>query len=243
MLWQRRMQTLVQVIYPPRCLSCGGMVESDFGLCGMCWAETPFVAGLVCDLCGVPLPGSSDRAEQCDDCLQTARPWAQGRAALLYRDRGRRMVLALKHGDRHDIAKPAGKWMARSVRPILRSGTIVVPVPLHLRRLIRRRYNQSALLARSLSEELGCDWLPDALERPVATPSLDGRGRDERFAVLNEAIRVTPRWANALDGRPVLLVDDVMTSGATLAACAEACIAAGASEVCVAVLARVAKDT
>lgn len=242
-MWARRMQTLVQMVYPPRCLSCGGLVETDFGLCGACWRDTPFISGLTCDLCGTPLPGQSDHAEHCDDCLTVARPWAQGRAALVYADKARRLVLALKHGDRHDIVEPAGRWMARTTRPIVRPDSLVVPVPLHLHRLLSRRYNQAALLAQALAQELDCDWCPDALERVAATPSLDGKSRDERFSTLHGRIAVSRYRADMIAGRPVLVVDDVMTSGATLAACAEACFAAGATEVCVSVLARVAKSS
>ncbi|WP_417205983.1 ComF family protein [Antarctobacter sp.] len=241
-LWSAGMQTLVQMVYPPRCLACGGLVESDFGLCGPCWRDTPFVSGLACDLCGVPLPGQSDHAEHCDDCLHIARPWVQGRAALVYRDRGRRMVLGLKHGDRHDIARPASKWMARVSRGLMRDNILAVPVPLHVNRHLRRRYNQAALLTQALAVELGCDWCPDALHRVRATQPLEGKGREERFVALQGRIQV-PDWRLPLiRGRPVLIVDDVMTSGATLAAASEACLAAGATEVCVSVLARAAKD-
>ncbi|WGW04621.1 ComF family protein [Tropicibacter oceani] len=242
MSWAQRMQTLVQLVYPPRCLSCGGMVESDFGLCGVCWRDTPFIAGLTCDLCGTRLPGSSDREEHCDDCLTTARPWSKGRAALEYKDRGRRMVLALKHGDRHDIARPAARWMARQTRSIVREDTLVVPVPLHLHRHLARRYNQSALLAEALAAELDLDWCPDLLQRPQKTPSLDGKSRDERFATLAGRLSVSPLREGLIRGRSVLIVDDVMTSGATLAAATEASLAAGATEVFVSVLARVVKD-
>ena len=241
-MWAARMQTLLQIVYPPRCLTCGGLVETDFGLCASCWRDTDFVTGLVCDGCGVPLPGQSDHAEHCDDCLTIARPWAQGRAALLYKDAARRMVLALKHGDRQDIARPAARWMARTTRPILRDDMLVVPVPLHLWRHLSRRYNQSALLAEHLAHELALDWCPDALQRTEHTRPLDGKTRNERFEVLSGVITVPALRADLVAERPVLLVDDVMTSGATLAAAAEACLAAGATEVCVSVLARVAKD-
>ena len=242
-MWAQAMQTLVQLIYPPRCLSCGGLVETDFGLCGDCWRETSFVVGLACDLCGTPLPGQSDQAEVCDECLSVTRPWTHGRAALVYRDTARRLVLGLKHGDRHDIAAPAAGWMARGARSMVQPGMIAVPVPLHLHRHLSRRYNQSALLAQALANTLEIDWCPDALERRSRTPSLDGQTREERFATLSGRITVNPLRAGLLEGRPVLLVDDVMTSGATLTACTDACLAVGATEVCVSVLARAVKET
>lgn len=241
-MWASRMQTLLQLVYPPRCLGCGGLVESDFGLCATCWRDTDFITGLVCDLCGTPLPGQSDHAEHCDDCLRVARPWAQGRAAVVYRNTARRLVLALKHGDRQDIARPAARWMAATTRPVLRAGMVALPVPLHFWRHMSRRYNQSALLAEHLARDLGIDWCPDALHRIQRTNPLDGKSRDERFAALAGKIAVPAMRRDLVSGRPVLLVDDVMTSGATLAATAEACLAAGATEVCVSVLARVAKE-
>lgn len=241
-LWSTGMQTLVQLVYPPRCLTCGGLVESDFGLCGACWRDTPFVSGLSCDLCGVPLPGQSDREEHCDECLQMPRPWAHGRAALIYRDRGRRLVLALKHGDRQDIARPAARWMARVARNVVRPETLIVPVPLHVRRHLKRRFNQAALLAEGMAAELGCDWAPDVLHRSNATPSLDGKSREERFSALDGQLTIRENRRSLVAARPVMIVDDVMTTGATLTAAAEACLAAGAEQVCVTVLARAAKD-
>jgi len=237
------MQAALHLIYPPQCLTCGEIVTSDFGLCGPCWRETPFVTGLVCDLCGVPLPGSDDgHPVHCDDCLTIARPWSRGRAALLYRDNARHLVLALKHGDRLDLAHPAAGWMYRAAQPILLPGMLVAPVPLHWLRLIRRRFNQSALLSRGVARLARLDHCPDLLVRPRFTGSQDGRDRDGRFSNMSGAVAVHRRRAHWVEGRHVLLVDDVMTSGATLAACAEVCVAAGATGVSILVLARVAKD-
>ncbi len=179
----------------------------------------------------------------CDACLATPRPWAQGRTALLYRDMGRKLVLALKHGDRQEIARPAARWMAQTAQGILPQEALIVPVPLHWRRSLKRRYNQSALLAKALSAETGHSWCSDLLQRVRRTPSLDGLGRVERFSVLQEAIRVHPRRRHRIIARPVILVDDVFTSGATLTACTEACLAAGSGPVFVLALARVAKET
>ena len=238
-----RIQTAVELLYPPRCLGCGALVDSDFGLCGICWRDTPFIGGTVCDACGVPLPGAPDGHRlECDDCMDTPRPWAMGRAALLYRDRARQMVLALKHGDRQEIARPAALWMARAARPMLRDDLLIAPVPLHWGRFLKRRYNQSALLARALARATGLTHCPDLLIRARRTAMLDGKSAAQRFADLSGAISAHPRRRRRLEGRPVLLVDDVMTSGATLAACTEACLAAGSGNVFVLTLARVAKD-
>ena len=237
------MQSLLTAIYPAHCASCGETVEGDGGLCGSCWRETQFVFGHACDLCGVPLPGDSDGArDHCDACLSIARPWAQGRTALLYKNNGRRLVLQLKHADRPDIAGPAAVWMAQAATPLLAPGTLIVPVPAHWTRMVRRRYNQAAELARALGRVTGHRVASNALVRSRGGATQEGKSFDERFANLQGAVRPHPRRAEVLIGRRVLLVDDVMTSGATLASTTEAAFAAGASEVRVVTLARVASE-
>lgn len=219
------------------------MVDSDFGLCGPCWRETPFIGGTVCETCGIPLHGSPDGHRlECDDCMTTPRPWMQGRAAMMYKDRGRQMILALKHGDRPEIARPAALWMARAARPFLQDGMLIAPVPLHWSRFLKRRYNQSALLAKALADHTGLAQCPDLLIRAKRTSSQDGKSAAQRFENLNGVISAHPKRRHRMAGRQVLLVDDVMTSGATLSACASACRAGGAHDVFVLALARVAKD-
>lgn len=161
---------------------------------------------------------------------------------MLYTGAGRSAVLKLKHADRPDLARAAAPWLARAAAPLLSDRMVIAPVPLHRLRLLKRRYNQAALLAQHLAISTGHRAILDLLLRQRATAPLDGVSAPERFERLDGAITANPRRAALCAGRPVLLVDDVMTSGATLAACAEACLAAGAARVDILTLARVAKD-
>ena len=158
------------------------------------------------------------------------------------KDTGRRLVLALKHGDRTDLVRPMVKWMSKAATPILQPDMVVVPIPLHRWRFFKRRYNQAALLARAFAQAHDLTYLPDSLIRPGRTQALDGKSVEQRFETLADRIKPHPLRGTRLKDRQVLLVDDVMTSGATLAAASEACMAAGASQICVLTLARVAKD-
>ncbi len=239
----QRIQTALALIYPPRCMGCGALTESDFGLCGACWRETPFIGGAVCDSCGVPVMGEEDDHRiECDDCLKTAPPWQAGRAAMLYDGKARSLILALKHGDRPELARPAARWLAQAGQGLFRPNMLIAPVPLHWSRLLKRRYNQSALLAQNLAREVGQECIPDLLLRRVRTPVLDGKTAGERADILDGAIAVHPKRGHHIKGRDVLLIDDVMTSGATLAACTRVCQAARANHIFVLALARVAKD-
>ena len=237
------LQTALAAIYPPRCLSCGDMVDMDFGLCGTCWRETPFIGPTVCDQCSTPLPGHApnDRV-LCDDCLNEPKPWDHGRAALIYEGVARKLVLGLKHGDRQEIAEPAARWIMQVTQDLRRPDMLIVPVPLHWMRLAKRRYNQSALIARALSELTGLDWCPDLLTRHRYTPKLDGKSFHARHTLLEGSIRLTSRRRHRIIGRPVLLVDDVLTTGATLSACTQVLRASGAGQVCVSVLARAIRE-
>jgi ComF family protein len=196
------------------------------------------VTGASCNLCGVPLPGPDDGPARCDECLTLARPWDEGRATLLYAGRGRDLVLALKHGDRTELGAAAGRWMHRRCRDLLTPETLIAPVPLHRWRLLKRRYNQSALLAREVASRGGAVFAPLLLERHRETPSQDHRSVADRFANVAEAIRVS----GDVSGRHVAVVDDVLTSGATLAACADVLRRGGAARITILPLARVAKD-
>lgn len=225
------------LIYPPRCLACPEETEAAGNLCAACWAQVEFITGPVCDLCGAPVDGAETTdGLRCEECHRHPRDWSAGRAAVVYGGVGRQVVLQLKHGDRLDIAPTLARWIARAAPDLLARADIVAPVPLHWTRLFRRRANQSAELVRALAPERA---QPDLLTRTRMTLSLDGRNRQERAAILDGAIAL--RASADVTGQRILLVDDVLTTGATLGACARALNAAGAAEVNVAVLARVVR--
>lgn len=161
---------------------------------------------------------------------------------MLYDGHARSLVLQLKHNDRADLAVSLGARMAHAAAPLQAEGPmLVVPVPLHPWRLLQRRYNQSALLAAQVARHLGWPFCPDLLQRRRATPSQAGKSREERQKNLEAALRLHPRHAGRATGAKVLLVDDVMTTGATLAEATRCLQAAGAAQVCILTLARVAE--
>ena len=160
---------------------------------------------------------------------------------LIYDDKSRRVVLPLKHGDRTDMARACGAWMARAGAELVAEADLVAPVPLHWRRLFTRRYNQAALLARMVARDADAVLAPDLLRRARWTGSQAGLKAKERRRNVRQAFEVPPRWQAKLEGRTVLLVDDVLTTGATVEACTRALMQAGAAHVDVLTLARVVR--
>lgn len=242
----RTLQTnVLDTIFPPRCLSCAEPTDSLRGLCPACWADTHFIAGTRCAKCGAPLIGEAgpDALDLCESCQRHPPAWDRGAAALLYRDGGRRLVLALKHGDRLDMVRPLAGWMAVAGRELLDSADLIAPVPLHWRRLLKRRYNQAGELARALGRSSGRPVSLDLLTRRRFTTPQEKMDHAARARNQAGAFALHPRRACLVPGRSILLVDDVMTSGATLSACAETLRAAGALRVDALVLARVAFET
>lgn len=233
---------MLETLYPTRCVACGEETAESQMLCATCWPDVHFISGLVCDACGVPLQGDARPESQfCESCFKSPPAWGKGRAVALYQGSVRRMVLALKHADRLDIAIPMASWMSGAVRGLTEPDSIVTAVPLHRRRFFLRRYNQAVLLGNRLAKNENLQFVPDILIRVKPTLMQKGMTRQQRFENLRGAIAINPRQSAKIQGKPVLIVDDVMTTGATLSACAEACLAGGAKTVNVIVLARVAR--
>ena len=226
---------------PPRCVTCEAPVETQNQLCAACFAQTGFITEPYCVRCGVPF-GSQDQAGEdriCVGCEAAPPLFAQARAALRYDGFGRSLILPFKHADRRELAAVLAPPMLRAGAALLARADLLVPVPLHRRRLFQRRFNQAALLTQALARSSGRPALVDALIRVKPTPPMGDKSAAERALAVADAFAMRPRRAEAVAGRRVLLIDDVMTSGATANACAAVLLAAGATDVDVLVAARV----
>lgn len=232
----------VDLVYPPRCPLCGTAIVDQGNLCPACWSELEFPGQPEYTRCSVPLPSPGHGAMICGACQADPPRHAGVVAATLYTDASRKLVLAFKHGGKIALAKLLGRMIAaRLPHPDRGDGDppLIVPVPLHRWRLWRRGYNQAALLAYELGRAGKGRVLVDGLIRRKRTVSLGGLGREAREAVLAGAISAHPARAATLSGRDVILVDDVLTSGATSAACVAALHDVGVSSVLIACFARV----
>jgi ComF family protein len=231
---------LVDFVYPPRCPCCGASIARQNGLCAGCWQSLVIPVGPACALCRVPLRREhvGEGEELCASCTRRPPIFDDFFAGTIYTDTTRKLVLAFKHGGRIALAKLLTQFIVARMPPP-GGYQLLVPVPLHRWRLWSRGYNQSALIACEL-ERLGHGKVVvDALTRFRATPPLGSLGSKERAALLKDAIGITRGRRDVLQGANIILVDDVVTSGATTNACVKALKAAGAGRVAVACFARV----
>jgi ComF family protein len=234
---------LLDWVLPPRCAGCGVIVGAGAGFCADCYAGLHFLGPPACVRCDRPFAQEQGDGALCGACIADPPRWDRGRAALAYGPLPRALVLRLKYGRRVALARLAARLMAPRLPMRDADGAdaswVLVPVPLHRWRLWQRGFNQSVEIARALAAPEDVVMIPDALLRVRATPSLRGLGRAQRARAVRGAFAVNPRHAAQLRGAHVLLIDDVLTSGATADACTLALKRAGAARVELLVLARV----
>ena len=232
---------VVDAVFPPRCPLCGEAIAAQAGLCSACFADIDVPREPCCSACQRPFDIAQPDGSICGTCLQDPPRHDGIAAATIYGEGPRKLVLSLKHGGRIALAPMMGRMIARQATRV-DDTWLIVPVPLHRWRIWRRGYNQAALLAREVSHATGAQLLVDGLVRAKATPMLGGLGRKARRRTLSGAIQVEARQRAMLKGKKVLLVDDVLTSGATSDACVSALKRAGVETVVVGCFARVIED-
>jgi ComF family protein len=226
----------VDVALPQLCASCREPVGSD-GLCPACWSKLSFIAPPYCERLGIPFAYDPGPGVLSMEAIADPPAYYRARTAVRFDDVARTLVHALKYGDRLDLAPMMGRWMATAGRSLTAEADAIIPVPLHWRRYWARRFNQSALLAEAIAKASQVPLVLGALRRVKATPQQVGLSQSAR--ALNVQGRVSPSGKAAVAGRRLILVDDVITTGATVDACARALLRAGAAEVNVLTFARV----
>jgi ComF family protein len=228
---------LLDLVLPPRAFDGGAALSG--GLSAQAWSRITFLDDPVCDGCGSAMPFDSGAVERCVLCLARPRAFGRARAACVYDEHSRDLILKLKHADRTDLSGLFSRWLSRAASPLLEDADAIAPVPMHPGRLLRRRYNQAAEIARPLAKASGVAYLPDALIRQRDTVSQGGKSASGRRRNVAAAFTVPEARRHRVIGRKIVLVDDVLTTGATAEGCARALLAAGAAEVTLAVVARV----
>ena len=234
---------LLDLVLPVQCLGCGALVDPPGTLCAACWPNLRFIERPLCACCGVPFEFDPGDGALCGACHRRRPEYRRARAAVVYDDGSRGLILGLKHGDRTDVVPAFAHWMARAGSELIAEADLIAPVPLHWTRLFVRRYNQAALLAHAIGRRAGVRVVPDLLVRRKRTSPLGKLGASARRETVRHAFAIHPRRARMIGGRRVLLVDDVHTTGGTADGCSRVLLRAGAAAVDVLSLARTVRPS
>jgi ComF family protein len=234
------LRSALDLALPQLCPACRETVEGR-GLCASCWSKLSFITRPYCERLGIPFVYDPGPGILSMEAIADPPSYNRARAAVRFDEISRALVHALKYGDRLDLAPMMGRWVAQAGHELLADADALVPVPLHWRRQWARRFNQSAMLAATISAASGVPIAAGALKRVKATVQQVGLSRAERGDNIQGAFRVPETGRAAVAGRRLVLVDDVLTSGATVEGCARALLRAGAANVDVLIFARVAE--
>ncbi|NKB53785.1 MAG: ComF family protein [Rhizobiaceae bacterium] len=237
---ERLARAMINMIVPPTCLGCDLAVGQVGALCGSCWSSLRFIEHPYCAVLGTPFAYDPGFGSVSLRAIAEPPDFDRSRSVVLYDEVARKIIRSLKFGDRPELAPWMARWMLRAGGDVLHPGALIVPVPLHRNRLLQRRYNQSAELARNLARITQQAFRPDLLQRIRPTRQQVGLGANQRARNVRGAFRVPTSVQIHVKSSHIVLIDDVYTTGATLQACARALRRKGAAKIDCLTFARVA---
>ncbi|WP_340163360.1 double zinc ribbon domain-containing protein [Commensalibacter communis] len=227
------LQNFLDFLIPPRCLICNHIVLDAGQVCAHCFKQLHFIELPYCRLCARPFASQDEAGKKdiCLDCDTSYVPWQHCRAAFVYNEGFKKLIMPLKYGDQQKSLQFLSYFMYRSAQDLIAKADYIMPVPLHKKRLRYRKYNQSALLAWQLGRKGNTRVLPMGLMRIKETIVLGHLSKKERRVLLQNAFIVHPKYKQYLENKRIILVDDVMTTGSTMAECVETLLKAGAKHI------------
>lgn len=241
-VWSRQLSVMGAVanaIWPPQCPACGERVDSQGPLCVSCWSQVHFLGEPQCRCCGVPFEYEQLGGAECLRCLSRRPVFRAAKSAMRYDEFSKALILRFKYGDRQDIAPVLADWMMRAGQTLMRDADLIMPVPLHWSRLFARRFNQSAVLAKRIAFLSDLTFDPISLRRIRRTPSQGAMKFRQRQRNVKGAFAIDDKSASCVKDKGIILVDDVLTTGATAESCAKMLLNSGARHVDVLTAARV----
>ena len=232
----------VDIILPPRCFSCKKLVTKHHTLCAECFEKINFISEPFCEKCGLPFPYDIEGETICGECIRKTPIFEKALSIVHYDDGSKKLILSFKHGDVTDVVPAFTNWIIQHAKEFIDTTDIIVPVPIHRIRLLKRRYNQSALISNALGIKIKKHSVPDLMIRTKNTPPQGHKGIISRKKNIRGAFSINPKYLKHVEGKKVLLIDDVYTTGATINECTKTLLKAKAKSVKVLTIARVFRN-
>jgi len=233
---------LVDIVLPPRCIGSGEIVDIQGAISPKFWEELQFIDKPFCDKCSIPFSFDSGEGAICARCMDDMPYYDRSRSAVVYNDASRKVILNFKFNDKTHYALTFVPWMLRAGADILEDADYIIPVPLHQKKLRFRKFNQSAILAEEIAIRSNKKYLFDGLLRIRETTPQKGLNKKDRLKNISGAFAINQKYTEAIQGKNIIIVDDIFTTGATLNECAKVLKDAGANEVNVLAIARVTTE-
>ncbi len=231
----------LNLLFPAQCVNCDEGVDQPGSFCAQCWSQLTFITDPRCVQCGYPFEYHTDDNMKCASCLTNPPSFDSGVSVIQYDAASKASILAFKHADRTDLAPAFARWLVTAGNEAITNDALICPVPLHKKRLQKRRYNQAALLAKEVAELTNSRYVPDVIQRIKNTPSQGNKNAKDRIKNVKNAFRLNSKWRQTIVGKHIILIDDVYTTGATLNACAACLKKAEVNKVSILTLSRVVR--